>query len=119
MVDQETVEIKKDNLSIKRHDKSDSNEILKENILYMPEATNEKAIDAFFKLNGCLYILQFTIAEDHPLKGVVSSFTSYTDVPPSQQWKFVFITDGPNTLKVPFGKGYPFTLYSAIMEPRK
>jgi len=33
------------------------NEKLEENTLYMPEASNEKSIDAFFKHNGCLYLL--------------------------------------------------------------
>ena len=117
--EQETIEIKTDDLNVKRYDKPDSKEKLKEKILYILEARNEKGIDAFVKLKDCLYLLQFTIAAKHELKGGLESFFSsyYTDVPPSKDWKFVFIIDGSHTiLEVPSTKEV-FTRYSAIMKP--
>ena len=85
----------------------------------MLEASNEKTIDAFFKHKSCLYLLQFTIAEKHSLKsGLESFFSSYKDVPPSKDWKFVFIIDGSRTLHVPFSREV-FTVYSAIIKPEE
>jgi hypothetical protein len=98
------------------YDQPDRNGRLEEHTLYIPEASNEKSLDAFFKHKSCLYILQFTIADTHSIKGGFESFfSSYAECPPSNDWKFVFITDGSQTLNVPVPRNpYPFTLYSAL-----
>jgi hypothetical protein len=118
MREKETVTIGRDNLKVKYYDKPGGSEKLEENTLYIPEAPNEKSIDAFFKHKGCLYILQFTIAETHSIKGGLDSFFSgYTRCPRHINWKFVFIIDGSQILKVPVPpERFSFTLYSAIMK---
>jgi hypothetical protein len=65
---------------------------------------------------SCLYILQFTIAEEHSVKPVDDFFSRYAGCPSSNNWKFVFIIDGFHILRVLY-KNYAFTLYSAIMKP--
>jgi hypothetical protein len=114
----ETVDIDVRDLRIKYYDKPDGNGQLEENTLYIPEASNEKSLDAFFMHKSCLYILQFTIAEEHSVKPVDDFFSRYTNCPSSNNWKFVFIIDEFRILRVPY-KNYSFTLYSAIMKPDK
>ena len=116
MHQKETVAISQDNLKVKYYDKLGGNRQLEENTLYIPEASNEKTLDAFFKHDNCLYILQFTIAETHLIKGGLDSLKENYDCPPSDNWKFVFIIDGSQILKVPVPSGkFGATLYSAIM----
>jgi len=112
----ETVDIAGGDLCVKYYDNPDGNAQLEENTLYIPEASNEKSLDAFFMHKSCLYILQFTIAEEHSVKPVDDFFSRYTGCPSSNNWKFVFIIDGFHTLRVPY-KNYAFTLYSTIMKP--
>ena len=112
----ETVDIDVQDLCIKYYNKPDGNGQLEENTLYIPEASNEKSLDAFFMHKSCLYILQFTIAEEHSVKPMDDFFSRYTGCPSSNNWKFVFIIDGSSILRVP-SKNYTFTLYSAIMNP--
>jgi hypothetical protein len=113
--EKETVTIGRDHLKVKYYDKTHGSGKFEENILYIPEAQNEKSLDAFFKHKECLYILQFTIAETHSIKGGLDSFFSgYTGYP--GEWKFVFVIDGSQTLKVPVPRGrFQIPLYSAIM----
>jgi hypothetical protein len=109
----ETVDIAGGDLRVKYYNKPGQ---LEENTLYIPEASNEKSLDAFFIYKSYLYIIQFTIAEEHSVKPVDNFFSRYTGCPSSNNWKFVFIIDGSNILRVPY-KNYSFTLYSAIMKP--
>ena len=88
---------------------------LKQNTLYIPESSNEEALDAFFLHKLCLYILQFTIAETHSIKAL-DGLLRYTGCPEKKDWKFVFVIDRSNILKVPY-REYGFDLYSAIMRP--
>jgi len=66
MHEKEAVTVNRDDLKV---DKLDGNRQLEENTHYILEAPNEKSLDAFFKHNSCLYILQFTIADTQSIKG--------------------------------------------------
>src|SRR5436305_490641 len=79
------------------------NQIETNNLKKIPSTyQTKKTLDAFFKYNNCLYIIQFVTADTHSIKGCLESFSfsSYADSPPSNEWKFVFIMDGSRTLKV-------------------
>jgi hypothetical protein len=67
---------------------------VKPNCLYVPKARNEVALDPFFILGEFLYILQFTVANNHDIKkGIEKSLSRLVDVlPPKTKWRFVFIT---------------------------
>ena len=80
---EETVVIDAKDLRVQYYYKSDGNRQLEEDTFYIPEALNEKCLDAFFTHNGYLHILQFTIAEEHFIKSLDGFFSRYTGCPPS------------------------------------
>ena len=41
---------------------------IKSNVIYMPELTNQVALDSFFFMNSLLYIFQFMMSEEHNVK---------------------------------------------------
>jgi hypothetical protein len=65
---------------------------LLERVFYVPVSENQEALDAFLLLDGILYILQFTVAQNHSIKlGVVEFLQKCQHVPPLEKWKFVFL----------------------------
>ncbi|KAH8994024.1 hypothetical protein EDB92DRAFT_1815302 [Lactarius akahatsu] len=62
-------------------------------VYYTPEAQNQVAFDSFMMADGKLYIFQFTIGSDHPIKkGIVPFFSKKVQgVPPRADWHFVFV----------------------------
>jgi hypothetical protein len=116
MRQKETVTISRNDFKVKYYDKLGGKWYLRENTLYIPEASNERCLDAFFKHGNYLYILQFTIADTHQIKRGLVSLKTYGNCPPPNNWKFVFIIDGSQILKVPVPTGdFEYTIYSAIM----
>src|SRR5258708_32769977 len=73
------------------------------NVFYIPEMTNQKALDSFILLDGLLYIFQiaFGMQQDihHGFIDVADKCTS--SFPPRDQWRFVFIIPPNMTLTVP------------------
>ena len=80
MLQKETVTISGSNLKLEYYDKLGGNRQLVEDTLYIPEASNEKTLDAFFKHENRLYILQFTIAETSAGMTVTEMTGSYDRV---------------------------------------
>ncbi|KAH9176577.1 hypothetical protein EDB89DRAFT_1846156 [Lactarius sanguifluus] len=66
---------------------------IKDRVYYTPEAQNQVAFDSFMMADGKLYIFQFTIGSDHPIKkGIVPFFSKEVrGVPPRADWHFVFV----------------------------
>ena len=92
------------------------------NVFYIPEMTNQKALDSFILLDdGLLYIFQiaFGMQQDihHGFIDVADKYTS--SFPPRDQWRFVFIIPPNMTLTVP--RPWRLTLrnlspYSAVVD---
>jgi hypothetical protein len=62
------------------------------NVFYVPQASNNEALDSFILLDGLLLIFQFTIGLRHSIKpGLLRFFEKYPKLPPISHWRFVFI----------------------------
>lgn len=71
-------------------------------IFYVPELTNQVALDLFILLNGLLFLFQFTIAGTHDIKpGLVDFLATCQDIPPMDKWRFVFILSPNSTVICP------------------
>ncbi|KAI9434189.1 hypothetical protein H4582DRAFT_1856074 [Lactarius indigo] len=67
---------------------------IKDKVYYAPEAQNQVAFDSFIMAEEKLYIFQFTIGSDHPIKkGIVPFFSKKVlgALPPRADWHFVFV----------------------------
>jgi len=66
---------------------------LREGVFFVPVLESQEALDAFLLLHGTLYILQFTVGQNHDIKpGFVKFLQKCQNVPPLEEWKFVFLT---------------------------
>jgi len=75
---------------------------LLERVFYVPVSAIQEALDAFLLLHGILYILQFTIGQNHDIKpGFVKFLQKCQNVPPLEEWKFVFLIPPGTTLLCP------------------
>jgi hypothetical protein len=69
---------------------------------YTPIAGNEETLDAFLFQNGILYIIQLTVAGHHFIKpGFVNFLQNCLNVPPLEDWMFVFLIPPGSMLKCP------------------
>jgi hypothetical protein len=74
---------------------------LEPNVFYVPEKTNESAIDFFILVDDFLYIFQMTIRHRHDINhGLMDSADRY-GFPPMDKWRFVFIIPPNLLLRVP------------------
>lgn len=72
------------------------------NIIYLPELTNQVAVDSFIVINGLLYVLQFAIGGDHGIKpGLVDFIGKCPGLPSIDNWRFIFIHPPNYTLVCP------------------
>lgn len=72
---------------------------VEEDILYVPSATNQVAIDAFFVHGGIAYLLQCTISSAHEIKPGLLSLREVFQLPPSLgDWRIVMVQPGPKLL---------------------
>jgi len=81
-----------------------ANEILslREGVFFVPVSENQEALDAFLLLHGILYILQFTVGQKHDIKpGFVKFLQKCRNVPPLEEWKFVFLIPPGTMLQCP------------------
>jgi hypothetical protein len=98
---------------------------LLEHVFYVPVSGNQEALDAFVLLDGILYILQFTVGQNHSIKpGFVEFLQKCQDVPPLEEWKFVFLVPPGSTLLCPEPKSELAALcnlnpYSAELDLRR
>ena len=75
---------------------------IKPNVSYVPEISNEAAMDSFIVLDSFLYIFQFTIAAKHDIKpGLINFFEKCRDVPCREAWRFVFVIPPDQVLTCP------------------
>jgi hypothetical protein len=75
---------------------------LREGVFFVPVSGNQEALDAFLLLHGILYILQFTVGQNHDIKpGFVKFLQKCQNVPPLEKWKFVFLIPPGTTLLCP------------------
>jgi uncharacterized membrane protein len=55
-------------LQIKEYAKDGPLSPITPNVIYVPELTNQVALDSFIVMNDLLYIFQFTISKEHGIK---------------------------------------------------
>jgi len=93
---------------------------LEKEVLYVPEARNFPSVDAFILSNKCVYLLQVTVAQEHPVKEVgvrrvlclfggkhIDSAVLVFVVPPCKRWfrqRFVKAEAEDERLKSAYGK---------------
>jgi hypothetical protein len=71
-------------------------------VLYVPEMTNQVALDSFIIINGLLYILQFTVARDQGMNpGLIDFVGKCSGLPSVDDWRFIFIHPPNHTLVCP------------------
>jgi hypothetical protein len=68
------------------------------NILYVPKAWNQVAIDSFILTNGVLCMFQFTIASSHPIKPGIMKLLS-DETLKKAQWRLIFVVPPDGTLE--------------------
>ena len=94
-------------------------ESIASNVYYVPELTNTVALDSFILQDGCLYIFQFTVGHKHGIKeGLLKFQPRCTNLPPIDQWRFVFIIPPNLILKCPYPRLkalQKLNLYSAVV----
>ena len=94
---------------------------LARDVMYVPEAKNQEALDSFIWLDEGLFILQFTIAETHDIKqGLLDFFRKYVvSFPPLSSWNFLFIIEPNQILKCPQPRDATLrslAMYSAVLD---
>ena len=60
-------------------------------VYHVPEAQNQVAFDSFILAGQKLYIFQFSIASDHPIKKGIIHFFRQGSLPRRADWHFVFV----------------------------
>ena len=94
-------------------------ESIASNVYYVPKLTNTVALDSFILQDGCLYIFQFTVGHKHGIKeGLLKFQPRCTNLPPIDQWRFVFIIPPNLILKYPYPRLkelQKLNLYSAVV----
>jgi hypothetical protein len=72
------------------------------NVIYVPELTNQVALDSFIVVSGLLFMLQFTIGEEYDIKpGLVDFIGKCPGLPSMENWRFIFIHPPNHTLVCP------------------
>ena len=94
-------------------------ESIASNVYYVPKLTNTVALDSFMLQDGCLYIFQFSVGHKHSIKeGLLNFQPRCTNLPPIDQWRFVFIIPPDLILKCPYPRLkelQKLNLYSAVV----
>ena len=98
-------------------------------IYYVPESSNQVALDSFIVVDRVLYIFQFTITTSHPIKAGIMDFFSQQSLQATLQgkeWYFIFIIPPGNMVKCPAASDdrieefwKKVKLYSAVVDPKK
>lgn len=83
------------------------------NVIYVPESTNQVALDSFIIMNNLLYIFQFTIAEEQIKTGLIKFVGRYPELPSMDNWHFIFILPPNHELLCP----RPWKLEMQALQP--
>ena len=71
-------------------------------VIYLPQSSNQVALDYFILMNDLLYIFQFSIGKEHDIKpGLLDFMDKCPGFPPMDKWRFVFIHPPNHTLISP------------------
>ena len=94
--------------------------LIKEKTFYVPESTNQVALDSFIWMDNFLYIFQFTIAEKHKINaGLFRYLDRYPELPPIS---FIFILPLNHELVCPHSQKFEdegLEPYSAVVDVEK
>ena len=72
------------------------------NVIYVPELTNQEALDCFILMNDLLYIFQFSIGRKHDIKlGLFKFIRKHQKFPFMNKCRFMFIHPPNHTLVCP------------------
>ena len=72
---------------------------IKSDYIYVPEFTNQVALDSFIAIDGLLYVFQFTIGKEHCINtGLIDFLGKCSGVPHEDKWRFIFILPPNQTL---------------------
>ncbi|KAF8523115.1 hypothetical protein BU17DRAFT_86251 [Hysterangium stoloniferum] len=89
-------------------------------VFYVPQRSNQVAIDSFILSNGKLYLFQFTIAKNHPIQSGIINYAAKHGFPKQEDWCFVFIIPPALTLTVPQQPAVKeVCLYTAVVDVTK
>jgi hypothetical protein len=64
--------------------------VVKPDTYYVPASPNQVTFDSFIVVDGALYVFQFTIADDHPIKAGLMNFFSESHYE-ENDWYFIFV----------------------------
>ena len=97
---------------------------IKEKTFYVPESTNQVALDSFIWMDNFLYIFQFTITEKHKINtGLLTYYLDqYPELPPKSKWCFIFILPLNHELVCPHSQKFEdegLEPYSAVVDVEK
>jgi hypothetical protein len=103
-------------LQIKEYAKDGPLSPITPNVIYVPELTNEVALDYFIVMNDLLYIFQFTIDKEYSIKpGLINLVDKYPELPSMDNWRFVFIVPPEHELICPLPQSQKLQPYSAVI----
>ncbi|KAF8529639.1 hypothetical protein BU17DRAFT_60418 [Hysterangium stoloniferum] len=89
-------------------------------VFYVPERSNQVIIDSFILSNGKLYLFQFTIAKNDPIKSGITNYAAKRGFPKQEDWRFVFIIPPALTLTIPQQPAdKEVHLYTAVVDVTK
>jgi hypothetical protein len=95
-------------------------ENIKEDIFYVPAATNQVALDSFVIHRGILFLFQFTVGRSHEIKGGFISFLQKgSGFPSLENVRLIFVIPGDVLMKTPVARSSELSkiqLYSAVFE---
>ena len=98
--------------------------IIKDDVYYAPEASDQVAVDSFIKIGEVLFILQFTIASKHDIKKGIFDLFPQDSQPSKLKWHFVFVVPPElSELSCPLQSDMtaaflePVSFYSMVVDP--
>ena len=71
-------------------------------VIYLPQLSNQVALDYFILMNDLLYIFQFSIGKEHNIKpGLLDFMDKCPGFPSMDKWRFMFVHPPNHTLISP------------------
>ncbi len=99
---------------------------IEDEVYYVLKARNQVAFDSFIMADQNLYIFQFTIGSNHPIKKGIVDFFLQESLPPRANWHFVFVapTGSRSEISCPQSRDSglkelmeEMKLFSAVLDP--
>lgn len=91
---------------------------IEEDVYYFPTKPNLVGIDSYMVSGGRLYLFQFTVGQQHPVKpGLRKFLKAAKGIPAEANWRFVFIIPKDIVVKCPHLKELgTLPMYSAAVD---